>query len=417
MSNERKMKKICVMGLGYIGLPTASILATKGYEVHGVDVSQKVVDTVNSGHIHIVEPDLDILVKAAVRSGKLRAATTPCESDAFFICVPTPFKAGHKPDMRFVEEATEAIVPFVRRGNLVVLESTSPVGTCDNILVPLLKKSGLRIGAELFIAHAPERVLPGQILKETIENDRIIGGINERSAKVCANLYRTFVKGTIYLTNARTAELAKLVENSYRDVNIAFANELAAICDELDIDVWELIELANRHPRVKILSPGPGVGGHCLAVDPWFIVDSAPKTARLIRTAREINDARPHTIVTKVKEHAARFKKPVIGCLGISYKADIDDIRESPALEIIRMLISENIGEILVHDPYLPNHSDSLEFSSTPLPELLERSEIIVLLVNHREYYAIDRSLLEEKVVVDTRGMFRRAQLNGQRTS
>ncbi len=415
MSNNRKMKKICVMGLGYIGLPTASILATKGYEVHGVDVSQKVVDTVNSGRIHIVEPDLDILVKAAVRSGKLKADTVPCEADAFFICVPTPFKEGHKPDMTFVEEAAEAIVPFIRRGNLVVLESTSPVGTCDGIIAPILKKSGLRIGAELFIAHAPERVLPGHILRETIENDRIIGGVNDRSAKVCADLYRTFVKGTIYLTNARTAELAKLVENSYRDVNIAFANELSAICDELDIDVWELIELANRHPRVKILSPGPGVGGHCLAVDPWFIVDSVPGTARLIRTAREINDARPHAIVEKVKKHAARFKRPIIGCLGISYKPDIDDIRESPALEIVRTLIAEEIGEVLVHDPYLSHHD--LDFPSTPLPELLEKSEIVVLLVNHREYYALDRSLLEEKVIIDTRGIFRRGPLNNQRTS
>lgn len=399
------MKKICVMGLGYIGLPTASILATKGYEVHGVDVSQKIVDIINSGGIHIVEPDLDILVKAAVGSGKLKASTTPATAEVFFICVPTPFKDGYKPDMRFVEEATAAIVPYVKKGDLVILESTSPVGSCDDILTPILKKSGLKIGEELFIAHAPERVLPGYILKETIENDRIIGGINEKSSEVCAELYRSFVKGNIYLTNARTAELAKLVENSYRDVNIAFANELANICDSLDINVWELVELANKHPRVKILSPGPGVGGHCLAVDPWFIVDSVPDKARLIRTAREINEARPHVIFDKIKELSEKFKHPVIGCLGVSYKPDIDDIRESPALEIVRMLRKEKVGEVLVHDPYLAGHS--LEFTGTALDELLKRSDIIVLLVNHKPYYAINKKLLNEKIVVDTRGIFR----------
>jgi len=290
------MKKVCVMGLGYIGLPTASILATKGYDVVGVDVSEKVVEIINSGGIHIVEPDLDILVKSGVNSRKLKASLTPEEADIFFICVPTPFKEGYKPDLSYIEDATKAIAPFVRKGNLIVLESTSPVGTTDKVVAEILKETGLNIGEELFIAHAPERVLPGYILKETIENDRIIGGINEKSAEVCAAFYNTFVKGNIYTTNAKTAELAKLIENSYRDVNIAFANELSNICDDLGIDPWELIELANKHPRVNILSPGPGVGGHCLAVDPWFIVDTAPEKAQIIKLARLTNEARPDVV-------------------------------------------------------------------------------------------------------------------------
>ncbi len=399
------MKKVCVLGLGYIGLPTASILATKGYDVLGVDVSEKVVETINKGEIHIVEPDLDILVKSGVKSGKLRASLKPEEADLFFICVPTPFKEGYKPDLKYVEEATEAIVPYVKKGDLIVLESTSPVGTTDKTVAKILEKSGLNIGEELFIAHAPERVLPGYILKETIENDRIIGGINDKSAEVCKEFYKTFVKGDIFTTNARTAELAKLVENSYRDVNVAFANELANICDELSIDVWELIELSNKHPRVDILRPGPGVGGHCLAVDPWFIVDSVPEKAKLIKTARETNESRPGVVTEKVLNHAKKFREPVIGCLGISYKPDIDDIRESPALDIVRKLRDSESGQVLVHDPYKDCHD--LEFSFSELDDLLGKSDIVVMLVNHREYNEIDQNILNEKIIVDTRGVFR----------
>lgn len=398
------MKKICVFGLGYIGLPTASILATKGYSVLGVDVNSDVVETINRGKIHIVEPDLDILVKSAVNSGNLKASLEPEESDIFFICVPTPFKEGYKPDLIYVEKAVESIKKYVRKGNLVVLESTSPVGTTKSLVAGILRGSGLNIGEELFIAHAPERVLPGHILRETIENDRIIGGINRKSAEVCRDFYETFVKGEIFLTNSDTAELAKLVENSYRDVNIAFANELAEICDKLGINVWELINLANRHPRVNILSPGPGVGGHCLAVDPWFIVDSAPETAKLIRAAREINEHRPYSIIEKVKKHSEKFKHPVIGCLGISYKPDIDDIRESPALTIVEGLMNLSGAEILVNDPYMKK--DFGKIVNIPLDLLLKRSDIIVLLVNHKQYKTVDRAILSEKIVIDTRGVF-----------
>ncbi len=398
------MKKICVLGLGYIGLPTASILATKGYSVLGVDVSSDVVETINRGKVHIVEPDLDILVRSAVNSGNLRASLEPEESDIFFICVPTPFKEGYKPDLIYVEKAAESIRDYVRKGNLVVLESTSPVGTTRNLVAEILKESGLNIGEELFIAHAPERVLPGHILRETIENDRIIGGINRKSAEVCRDFYETFVKGEIFLTNSDTAELAKLVENSYRDVNIAFANELAEICDGLGINVWELITLANRHPRVNILSPGPGVGGHCLAVDPWFIVDSVPETAKIIKAAREINEHRPFSIIDKVKKHSEKFKHPVIGCLGISYKPDIDDIRESPALTIVKELMNLSSAEILVNDPYMKKNMT--EMTNTSLDILLAKSDIVVLLVNHKEYKSIDKTLLSEKIVIDTRGLF-----------
>ena len=396
-------KKICVMGLGYIGLPTASILATKGYDVLGVDVSQKIVDTINSGKIHIVEPDLDILVKSGVQSGHLKASLEPQNADVFFICVPTPFKENHQPDVSFVKQATKTIAPFVKEGNLVILESTSPVGTTENIVAKILKENGVDID-RIYIAHAPERVLPGHILKETIENDRIIGGINKKSSEVCEKFYKTFVKGDIFLTNARTAELAKLVENSHRDVNIAFANELAKISEELNINVWKLIELANKHPRVNILTPGPGVGGHCLAVDPWFIVSSTPNTAKLIKLARQINESRPQDVIEKVIEKANKFKKAVVGCLGISYKPDIDDIRESPALEIVRILRKNKELEVLVHDPYMEHQN--LEFNNTELKELLEKSDILVLLVNHKEYYSIEKNVLNEKIIIDTRGVF-----------
>ena len=285
--------KICVIGLGYIGLPTASLLGTKGFYVHGVDTSQKVVDTINAGGIHIVEPDLDILVKSAVQSGRLSAGLEPVEADVFIIAVPTPFKQGKQPDLSYVESATRMISPYVKPGNLVILESTSPVGTTDEVVARFLRDAGHNISEEIFIAHCPERVLPGRILVELIENDRIVGGINKASTKKAVEFYKSFVRGEVLETDSRTAEMAKLTENSFRDVNIAFANELSLICDQEGMNVWDVISLANRHPRVNILNPGPGVGGHCIAVDPWFIVSRAPELARLIRTAREVNDFKP----------------------------------------------------------------------------------------------------------------------------
>lgn len=397
------MRQICVIGLGYIGLPTSSILAAKGFSVLGVDVNPSVVETINGGRIHITEPDLDAFVKAAVGSGKLRAATVPEPSDVFIIAVPTPFKAGHKPDMAYVEAAARSILPVLQPGNLVILESTSPPRTCEDIIVPILAESKLKIGTDVFVAHCPERVLPGQIMREVVENDRVIGGINQASALKAKEVYSAFVKGEIFLTDATTAEMVKLVENSFRDVNIAFANELSMICDRLGLNVWELIRLANRHPRVNILRPGCGVGGHCIAVDPWFIADACPQEARLIRTAREVNDAKPHHVTSRIREAAARFEKAVIGLLGLSYKQDIDDLRESPAVEIAREFKSDPGVELLVCEPFVRSHA---EFDLVQLDEVLHRADVVVLLVPHTVFRNIDRELLEPKVVIDTCGVW-----------
>lgn len=408
------INKIAVIGLGYIGLPTASILATKGYQVLGVDINPNTVETINAGKIHIVEPDLDILVKSAVNSGNLRASLMAEEADVFILAVPTPFKNGDQagakiPDLSYVEAATETIVPFLKEGNLVILESTSPVGTTERIRDiiaehrPDLLETTTNI-SQIFVAHCPERVLPGQILRELVDNDRIIGGVDRTSAEKARNLYKTFCSGQIHLTNARTAEMAKLVENSFRDVNIAFANELSMICDRLGINVWELIELANRHPRVSILQPGPGVGGHCIAVDPWFIVAAAPEQVQLIRTAREVNDRKPHWVLDRVKAKAERFKKPVIGCLGLAFKANVDDLRESPALDITRELMSSGVGEVLACEPMV--NGAFREFVLFSLEEVLQRADILVVLVDHDEFKMVDGELLKEKVVIDLRGIW-----------
>ncbi|HAE39483.1 MAG TPA: UDP-N-acetyl-D-mannosamine dehydrogenase [Candidatus Riflebacteria bacterium] len=397
------MKQICVLGLGYIGLPTSSILAAKGYQVLGVDVSKRVVDTINSGKIHITEPDLDLFVKAAVQSGKLRASLTPEPAEAFIIAVPTPFKDGKKPDMSYVEAATRSIVKYLRPGNLVILESTSPPQTCSQIILPLLKEAGFTPGRDIYLAHCPERVLPGQIMREVVENERVIGGYTPECAEKAKELYASFVKGAIHLTDSTTAEMVKLVENSFRDVNIAFANELSLICDSLKLNVWELIKLANLHPRVNILRPGPGVGGHCIAVDPWFIVDACPKDAKLIRTAREVNDSKPEFVVKKVRQAAERFKNPVIGILGLAYKPDIDDLRESPAIEIAHELKKNQTGTLMVCEPYCHEHPD---FTLCDLDATLKQSDILVLLVAHQQFKKIDKELLKPKIVIDTCGIW-----------
>lgn len=415
----QKMKqKVVVMGLGYIGLPTASMLGTKGHSVLGVDINARAVETINSGNIHIVEPDLDILVRSAVHSGNLKASLVPEEADTFIIAVPTPFIAdagtkGKLPDLSYVEAATRTIAPFLREGNLIILESTSPVGATERIstiiseLRPeLIPPSGHVSGTpKLFVAHCPERVLPGHIIRELVDNDRIIGGIDKASAEKARDLYATFCSGNMFLTDSKTAEMAKLVENSFRDVNIAFANELSFLCDRMGINVWELIELANKHPRVNILQPGPGVGGHCIAVDPWFIVAAQPETARLIRTAREVNDAKPHWVIDKIRGKAERFKNPVIGCLGLAFKANIDDLRESPALEITRELIKSNIGRVMPCEPNV--NGDFKEFPLYQLHQVLQEADIIVVLVDHQEFKVVDKDLLKEKVVIDTRGIWR----------
>lgn len=401
MSNVSEFKSICVVGLGYIGLPTASFLATKGYDVFGVDISPKVVDTINKGEIHIVEPDLDILVKSAVNSGNLKAGLEPIEADVFIIAVPTPFKGDHEPDLSYVEAATKKIAPMVRKGNLVILESTSPVGTTDRV-AKLLEEAGHDTQKGIFVAHCPERVLPGRILIELVQNDRIVGGINAVSTEIAVNFYRLFVSGEVLATDAKTAEMAKLTENAFRDVNIAFANELSIICEKEGIDVWELISLANRHPRVKVLNPGPGVGGHCIAVDPWFIVSRAGDAARLIRTAREVNDSKPEWVINKVKEKAQKFKRPIIACLGLAFKADVDDLRESPALGIVEALKQADIGDLVVCEPNLSQHK---EFDLQPMHQAIKIADIVLILVDHKPFKQLSAAQLSDKVVIDTRGI------------
>jgi UDP-N-acetyl-D-mannosaminuronic acid dehydrogenase len=392
--------KICVIGLGYIGLPTAALLANRGYEVYGVDVVKETVDTINRGEIHIVEPELDTFVKSAVNSGKLKASLKPDFADVFIIAVPTPFHEGYVPNIDYVISATKSIAPYVKEGNIVILESTSPVGTTDKI-AEVLKENGVDI-EKVYISHCPERVLPGQIMRELVENDRIVGGINEESTKQTANFYRSFVQGEVLETDAKTAEMAKLTENSFRDVNIAFANELSILCDKFGIDVWELRELANRHPRVNILYPGVGVGGHCIAVDPWFIVHAGGEDAKIIKTAREVNTYKTEWVIEKIKNEALKFenqngKKPTIACMGLAFKPDIDDLRESPALYITRRLIAEKL-EILAVEPNI-EHFDEFEIYS--YKEALQKADIIVLLVGHKEF----KNLKTDKKVLDFCGV------------
>ena len=351
---NQPFETISIVGLGYIGLPTAAVFASRKIQVIGVDVNQHAVDTINRGEIHIVEPDLDMVVHAAVTEGYLRATTKPEPADAFLIAVPTPFKSGpsgdHEPDLAYIEAASKSIAPVLKKGDLVILESTSPVGATEQMAAWLAEArpdltlpANPRRSADIRVAHCPERVLPGHVLRELVQNDRVIGGMTPKCSEAAARLYKTFVQGECVITNARTAEMCKLTENSFRDVNIAFANELSIICDKLDINVWELIKLANRHPRVNILQPGPGVGGHCIAVDPWFIVSAAPEEARLIRTAREVNDSKPEWVIEKVKLAVAEYlmanpdktaKDVTIACFGLAFKPDIDDLRESPPFRL-----------------------------------------------------------------------------------
>ncbi|WP_148715349.1 UDP-N-acetyl-D-mannosamine dehydrogenase [Chitinolyticbacter meiyuanensis] len=410
-----KYQTVAMIGLGYIGLPTATVLASRGVKVIGVDVNQHAVDTINRGQIHIVEPDLDGLVHHVVKEGNLVAHTSPKEADAFIIAVPTPFKDGHKPDLSYIEAAARSIAPVLQKGNLVILESTSPVGATEQLAEWLAEyRTDLSFpqqageGADVQLAYCPERVLPGHVLRELVENDRIVGGMTPRAAEMAADLYQIFVRGECLLTDSRTAEMAKLTENSFRDVNIAFANELSIISDKLGINVWELIQLANRHPRVNILQPGPGVGGHCIAVDPWFIVDSAPKEARIIRTAREVNDGKPHHVIDQVARAADRFKNPVIACLGLAFKANIDDLRESPAMDIVADLAERNLGRLLVAEPHidkLPNKLEGkVEFVSADAA--VDAADIVLLLVDHKQFKRVRQEKLQTRVVIDTRGFF-----------
>jgi UDP-N-acetyl-D-mannosaminuronic acid dehydrogenase len=392
---------ICVIGLGYIGLPTAAVLGSRGYKIHGVEINVNAVETINSGKAHIVEPDLDILVRGVVTTGNLKAYTEPAASDIFIICVPTPLTAEKKPHLDYVRSATKSIIPFLKKGNLVILESTSPPGTTEMIADLIYQDSNFAKG-DIHFAHAPERVLPGKILREVVENDRIVGGIDDPSTEKAAAFYGTFVTGKLLKTHCRTAEAAKLVENAFRDTNIAFANELSLFSEQMGLDVWELIRLANHHPRVNILTPGPGVGGHCIAVDPWFLVDCAPEITRLIRTAREVNEAKPRWVVQKVIEKAERFKDPTIACLGLAYKPNIDDLRESPAVEIVGELQQKNIGTLKIVEPNIEHHDD---FELSSLSEALESADIVLLLVGHEEFLTMSQNQLAEKIIIDTCGV------------
>lgn len=376
-------KKICVIGLGYIGLPTSAMFATHGCQVIGVDVNEKVVDALNRGEITIEEPYLDIMVQAAVRSGHLKADTKPSEADAFIIAVPTPITEDKKADMSCVISATEMIVPYLKEGNLVILESTSPTGTVEELLVPILEKSGLKIGKELYVGHSPERVLPGKILWELVNNNRIVGGINKESAEKIRDLYKIFVNGEIYLTTATTAEMCKTMENTYRDVNIALANELAKICEKVGINVWEVIKLCNKHPRVNLHQPGPGVGGHCLAIDPWFIIEQNPDLAKIIALSRQTNDSMPQHVLDRIDEVLKDIegtKKVTI--LGITYKPNIDDIRESPIIKLIDLLDEREDYEISVYDPHLKTH----KYQAKDLIDASKNSDLIILAVNHDDF-------------------------------
>ncbi|GAA76470.1 UDP-N-acetyl-D-mannosaminuronic acid dehydrogenase [Pseudoalteromonas sp. BSi20480] len=424
---------ISVVGLGYIGLPTAAMFASRKKKVIGVDVNQHAVDTINRGEIHIVEPDLDMIVHAAVAEGYLKATTTPEPADAFLIAVPTPFKSTlnkesdsviPEPDLSYIKKASEAIAPVLKKGDLVILESTSPVGATEQMAVwlaaarpdltfPGPESSYTDTNIDVNVAHCPERVLPGHVVRELVENDRVIGGITAKCSARSVELYKTFVQGECVITNARTAEMAKLTENSCRDVQIAFANELSIICDKLDIDVWELISLANRHPRINILQPGPGVGGHCIAVDPWFIVSKTPEQAQMIHTARKVNDAKPEWVINKVKLAIADFlqanptktaKEVTVACYGLAFKPDIDDLRESPALNITKQIAALHSGSVIAIEPNINKLPSSIStFNLSTFNNAKENADVHLLLVDHKEFKNTD---LKVEYLIDTKGIW-----------
>jgi len=415
---------ISVIGLGYIGLPTAAAFASRQKKVVGVDINQHAVETINRGAIHIVEPDLDLLVRQAVNAGFLRAVTQPEPADAFLIAVPTPFKGDHLPDMKFVESAARSLAPVLKKGDLIILESTSPVGATEQMAAWLAEvrpdlsfpqQAGEQ--SDINIAYCPERVLPGQVMVELIKNDRVIGGMTSVCSRRASDLYNIFLEGECVITHSRTAEMCKLTENSFRDVNIAFANELSLICDAQGINVWELISLANRHPRVNILQPGPGVGGHCIAVDPWFIVAQNPELARIIRTAREVNDSKPHWVVERVKAALAdcltttgkRAADIKIACFGLAFKPNIDDLRESPAVEVTHLIADWHAGETWAVEPNVHQLPASLADKVTlhPLDRALAEADLLVMLVDHKPFKAIPADQVRQSWIVDTKGVWR----------
>jgi len=396
--------KAVFMGLGYIGLPTAAVVANHGIQVLGVDVNPEVINTINQGKIHIVEPDLEKVVKMVVEKGTLIASLKPEEADAFFIVVPTPFKQNHRADISYVESATRAVIPHLKVGNLFVIESTSPVLTTEK-MAEIIFRERPELEDRIYIAYCPERVLPGNVLYELENNDRVIGGINSESSEKAVEFYARFVKGKLYKTNSRTAEMCKLTENSSRDVQIAFANELSIICDKAGINVWELIDLANRHPRVNILQPGSGVGGHCIAVDPWFIVSDYPEQANIIKRARETNDYKADWCANKVLTACEEFtfktdQEPVVACMGLAFKPDIDDLRESPAKYVVSRIISEARAEVLVVEPNVKTHKT---FNLIDYQDAYKKADIVVWLVKHREFFTVQADI--HKIELDFCGV------------
>ena len=400
--------KACFMGLGYIGLPTAIIAAKSGVKIIGVDVNPRVVEMTNSGQLHIVEPGLEALLKEVIASGQLQASVTPEEADAYFIVVPTPFKGDHEPDISFVESATRMVIPFLKEGDLYVIESTSPVGTTEK-MADLIFSLRPELKGKLYISYCPERVLPGNVIYELVHNDRVIGGINEASTEKAIDFYSHFVEGTLHKTNARTAEMCKLTENSSRDVQIAFANELSMVCERAGINVWELIELANKHPRVNILQPGCGVGGHCIAVDPYFITAAYPNEAKIIAKAREINNYKAQWCVEKIKNAMLKFeldnnRKPNVAMMGLAFKPNIDDLRESPAKRITTdVMQSCNNAEIMVVEPNIKEHN---VFKLTNYLKAYEAADIVVFLTAHDEFKTLPYR--DDKVILDFCGIFKR---------
>lgn len=396
-------KKICILGLGYVGLPTASMFAIHGYKVIGVDVNEEIVKNMENGKIPIKEPGLETLVQAALRSKRLEVITKPEKADVFIICVPTPIdEATKKPDLSYVESASESIFPNLQKRNLVILESTVPPLTTQNIMIPILERSGLKVGEELFVAYCPERVLPGKILTELVKNDRIVGGINKKSAEMAKELYRSFVEGDIHLTDITTAEMVKLMENTFRDVNIALANEYLKVSENIGIDIWEAISLANKHPRVNIHHPGPGVGGHCIAVDPWFIAGTDEKDTTLIRAARKTNDEMPNFVVKVIENELKEIERPVVTVFGVAYKGDVGDTRQSPALKIISDLLTDGF-EVKIYDPLAEN----FQYELLPLEKAVDKSDCIIVLADHRVFNSLDLktifSLMRNKKVIDTK--------------
>jgi UDP-N-acetyl-D-mannosaminuronic acid dehydrogenase len=411
------MSKVCVVGLGYIGLPTAAMLASRGHEVIGCDINQTAIDMINDGKPHFHEPDLQMLLTAAVQTGCLTAQREAAQAEYFILAVPTPFKEGGKPDLSYVDAATDLISPVIKRGDTIILESTSPVGATQamaerlsharpDLRLPRFQAEGV---FDIRIAHCPERVMPGQMVRELLSNDRIIGGMTDDCAKSAQALYESFTSGEITLTDCRTAEFVKLIENASRDVSVAFANELSLICDDLKLDVWHAIELANKHPRVNILRPSAGVGGHCIAVDPLFIIDAVPNTARLIRMAREVNDSKPNWVCEKILKLTPRFRDPVLASFGITYKPDVDDIRESPALKIVQNLAHQSGARILVVEPNICELPPSLsKFNNVSLANIetaREEADIMAFLVAHRQFKKLDKRQFLNKVVVDAVGL------------